>query len=65
MTTDELIYTSATALAQAIREKKVSSDEVVNAYRARVEAVNPALNAVVQLNPEAGAQARQIGRAHV
>lgn len=46
---DDIIYASATALAQAIRDKKVSSQEVVEAYVQRIEAVNPQLNAVVQL----------------
>jgi len=52
---DELIYTSATAIAQAIREKRVSATEVVEAHLQHIEAVNPALNAVVQV---AGARAR-------
>jgi len=52
MLTDELIYTSATALAQAIRERKLSSEEVVAAYLDRIEAVNPSLNAVVHLAAE-------------
>jgi amidase len=49
---DELIYTSATLLARAIREKQVSSYEVVEAFIRRIEAVNPQLNAVVQLTSE-------------
>ena len=49
---DDLIYASATALAQAIRKKQVSSLEVVDAYLARIEAVNPMLNAVVQVRAE-------------
>ena len=57
---DELIYTSATSLARAIREKQVSSQEVVEAYIHRIEAVNPQLNAVVQLTAgTALTQARQ------
>jgi amidase len=57
---DELIYASATALAQSIRSKEVSSEEIVNAYLQRIEAVNPQLNAVVQLAADAArAQARQ------
>jgi amidase len=56
---DELLYTSATSLAQAIREKQVSSLEVVEACIHRIEAVNPKLNAVVQLAADAAlAQAR-------
>lgn len=59
-TSDEWIYTSATKLAQAIRAKKVSSEEVINAYLKRIEAVNPKLNAVVQLTGDAArAQARE------
>ena len=50
---DELIYGSATTLAKAIRDKKVSSAEVVNAYLQRIEQVNPQLHAVVQLTAEA------------
>lgn len=46
---DELIYASATTLARAIRDKTVSVTEVVTAYLQRIEAVNPALNAVVHL----------------
>ena len=46
---DELIYQSATSLAQLIRDKSVSSEEVVKACIARINEVNPKLNAVVQL----------------
>ncbi|HWZ18541.1 MAG TPA: amidase [Ktedonobacteraceae bacterium] len=57
---DELIYTSATSLAQAIRDKQVSSQEVVEAYIHRIEAVNPQLNAVVQLTADTAlTQSRQ------
>lgn len=57
---DELVYTSATSLAQAIRDKRVSSQEVVEAYIHRIEAVNPQLNAVVQLTADTAlTQARQ------
>jgi len=57
---DELVYTSATLLAQAIRDKRVSSHEVVEAYIHRIEAVNPQLNAVVQFTADTAlTQARQ------
>src|SRR5437762_2619990 len=57
---EELMYASATALAHAIRDKQVSSQEVIEAFLKRIEAVNPQLNAVVQLTAdEALAQARQ------
>lgn len=56
---NELIYNSATTLAQAIRTKKVSAVEIVRACLSRIEAVNPHLNAVVQVTAETAlAQAR-------
>jgi amidase len=62
--TDELIYASATALAKAIRAKEVSSEEVVKAHLHRIEAVNPKLNAVVQLTADTAlAQAREADKA--
>jgi amidase len=45
--TSELIYMSATKLAEMIRAKKVSALEAVNAYIDRQLAVNDRLNAVV------------------
>ena len=56
---DELIYVSATALARAIRTKQVSALEVGDAYLARIEAVNPRLNAVVQVTAEQARAAAQ------
>ena len=53
---DELIYASATTLARAIRDKKVSSQAVVEACLARIDAVNPRLNAVVQVTAETAMQ---------
>src|SRR5258708_33644925 len=48
----------ATELAQRIADRQLSSAEVVNAHLARIEAVNPALNAVVRvLADDAGAAA--------
>jgi amidase len=58
--TDELFYASATALARRIRERELSSEEVVQAHLQRIAAVNPRLNAVVQL---AGDQALSDARA--
>ena len=49
---DELIYASATALAKAIRAKKISSVEVTEAHLKRIETVNSQLNAVVQLTAD-------------
>ncbi len=61
---DELLSASATRIAQAVREKKVSSEEFVKACLARIEEVNPRLNAVVQLPAEVAlAAARQADEA--
>jgi amidase len=49
---NELFYRSVVDIAQAIRDKAVSSEDVVRAHLARIEAVNPKLNAVVQLVAE-------------
>jgi amidase len=50
---------SAAALARTIRNKEVSSEEVVKAHLHAIEAVNPRLNAVVQVVAEqAVAEAR-------
>jgi len=49
---NELLYASANTLAAAIRDKKVSCREVIETHLARIKAVNPRLNAVVQLSAE-------------
>jgi len=49
----DLLSNSVVSLASAIRRRKVSSVEVVDAYLRRAEALNPILNAVVQLNATA------------
>ncbi len=62
-----LIWTSATSLARAIRDRDVSSEEVVRAHLDRIEEVNPKLNAVVQLAAERAlseAQAADAALAH-
>jgi amidase len=55
---DDLTAASATWLAAAIAARRVSSLEVVDACLARIEAVNPRINAVVRLAPDAREQAR-------
>ncbi len=54
---DDITFAPATALAAAIRDKKLSSAEVVEAHLRRIEDVNPKLNAVVQLTAEAAQEA--------
>lgn len=58
-TITEITYASATELAAAIQQKELSSEEVVAAYLERIEAVNPHLNALTVLAPDALDQARQ------
>ena len=57
--TDELCYASATWLAEAIRSGRISSLEAVDACLARIEIVNPRINAVVRLTDDARDRARQ------
>lgn len=48
----EIWQLPATELASRIADRQLSSAEVVNAHLARIDAVNPALNAVVQVLAE-------------
>ena len=48
----EIIYSSATQLAEAIRAKRVSAVEVLDAHLARIDECNAALNAVVTIDAE-------------
>ena len=43
----ELVFASASEIARRVRAREVSAVEVVRAHLARLDAVNPALNAVV------------------
>ena len=47
-----MIFSSACAMAHAIRIKEISSEELVALHLARIEEVNPRLNAVVSLAAE-------------
>lgn len=55
----ELWRMSATELAEAIRTRQASSAEVVEAHLRRIEAVNPAINAVVIVLGEQALQAAE------
>ncbi|HWH42405.1 MAG TPA: amidase family protein, partial [Usitatibacter sp.] len=48
----ELCHASAKKLARMIRTRKVSATEVVRAFIARIEEVNPEVNAIVTFLPE-------------
>lgn len=55
----DFVFWSATQLSQAIRTQTLSAEEVMQAYLDRITAVNPALNAIVQIAPNALEKARQ------
>jgi amidase len=50
------LFRSATDAAQAVRRKELSSRELTEMLLSRIEAVNPALNAVVELRRETALQ---------
>ena len=50
---NQVIYASATSMARMIREKEISSVELVDAHLKRIQEVNPKLNAVVQIAGDA------------
>jgi amidase len=53
MSTDtELCYTGAKKLLRMLRARKVSATEVIRAFIARIEQVNPQVNAIVTFLPE-------------
>ncbi len=49
---ENIIEKSAQKLSIAIKEKKISSFELVSSCIKQIETVNKKLNAVVQFNPE-------------
>jgi amidase len=59
---DELTQFSAAKLALMIRERAVSPVEIVEAHLRRIERINPKLNALVTLAPEAIERAREAER---
>ncbi|MFW6188397.1 MAG: amidase family protein, partial [Actinomycetota bacterium] len=52
-----LLELSARELSAAIRQRSVSAREVIHAHYARIDAVNPAINAVVTQVREAAFEA--------
>jgi amidase len=60
---DLLLFKPAAELLRALREKRVSAEELARALVERIEQVNPRLNAVVQWAPERTlAEAREADR---
>lgn len=60
---NELCFKPATALAQLLKARKLSATELVRAFIAQIERVNPKVNAIVTFLPElALKQARALDR---
>ena len=49
---DEIYYQSAVLMMEALNKREVSSRELTEAHLARIEAVNPSINAVVVVDAE-------------
>ena len=54
---EDILFSTAAALASAIREKRISAMEVLEAHLAHIAKHNPRLNAIVTLD-EVGARQR-------
>lgn len=50
---DDIVAASALTLAAAIRSRRLSSVEVVEAYLTRIDEANPVINAIVQVTADA------------
>lgn len=55
----DLSHLTASEIARRIRQRELSAEAVVAAFLARIDAVNPTINAVVQRAPDALERARQ------
>jgi len=63
--TDLDVYSSARAMAAAVAAKEVSARELLEMHLRRIEETNPAVNAIVSLDPErARDQAAEADEAH-
>ena len=65
MESDELCYMPAAEMAAAIREKRLSPVEVVEAVLARIEQINPRLNAYCTVTADAARAAARDAEAAV
>src|ERR1700758_4895921 len=61
----DLTLLSAVAMAQQIREKKISPVELAEAHLAKIERLNPRLDAFVQVEPERVRNAAEAAEARV
>jgi aspartyl-tRNA(Asn)/glutamyl-tRNA(Gln) amidotransferase subunit A len=63
MSSDDLYALSAADIAQGVQRRRFSASAVLDSVIARVQALNPALNAIIGFDPEAArAEARAIDR---
>jgi aspartyl-tRNA(Asn)/glutamyl-tRNA(Gln) amidotransferase subunit A len=53
----DLVFLTATLMAERIRKKKLSPVEIVDAHLEQIERMNPKLNAFVQVDAERARQA--------
>ena len=65
MDATELCFTPATELAAAIRERRLSPVEIMDAVLARIEAVNPHINAYLAVDAERARDAAKAAEAGV
>jgi len=60
MEADKIIELSACEIAKLIREKSITSEEATRAFLNQIAKVNPIINAVVELNPNAIEEAKAL-----
>jgi aspartyl-tRNA(Asn)/glutamyl-tRNA(Gln) amidotransferase subunit A len=65
MTQEELCFASAVEIATLVREKTVSPIEVTESFLARIDTVNPHINAYVTLTPDLAREAAKRAEAAV
>src|SRR6476660_4093264 len=61
----ELTFLSAVSMAEQIRQKKLSPVELIEAHLARIEGLNPKLNAFVQVDAEGARRQARVAEAAV
>lgn len=62
---EDLCFASAAEIAALVREKKISPVEVTDAFLARIDKINPKINAYVTLTPELAREAAKRAEAAV
>ena len=50
--TDDICFYDASELAELIRSKKISAREILEAHLARIDKINPQVNAIVTMDAE-------------